>query len=130
MSSRAGLPGTNKDWRVWVDDTLILEGTVTDADGTVVDLTDTSQRLLVKEKASDADAAAVATATVAVVSAAGGTFTATLDRSQLDAGREYFYSLKVEFGATYSTVLLRGAQLTVLWGNLPADQDVTRDVTP
>jgi len=129
MSSR-GLPGTNKDWCVWVDSDLILEGTVTDVNGDAVDLTDTTQKLLVKEQASDADAAAIAEATVAVVVAASGTFTAVLDRSLLDASRVYAYSMKVKFGGAYTTVLLRGTQHTVLYGNLPASQDVTRDATP
>ena len=129
MSSR-GLPGTNKDWCVWADSDLILEGTVTDVNGDAVDLTDTTQKLLVKEQASDADAAAIAEATVTVVVAASGTFTAVLDRSLLNASRVYAYSMKVKFGAVYTTGLLRGTQHTVLYGTLPAAQDVTRDATP
>jgi len=129
MSISVDLPGTNKDWRVWSDDTLILKGTVKDADEVAVSLLDTTQKLLVKEAASDADAAAIAEATITIVAVMSGTFTATLDRSQLDAGREYFYSMKVKFGAAYATALLRGAQFTALWGILPASQDVTRDAT-
>ena len=90
MSISVDLPGTNKDWRVWSDDTLILKGTVKDADEVAVSLLDTTQKLLVKEAASDADAAAIAEATITIVAVMSGTFTATLDRSQLDAGREYF----------------------------------------
>jgi len=130
MSISVDLPGTNKDWRVWSDDTLILKGTVKDADEVAVSLLDTTQKLLVKEAASDADAAAIAEATITIVAVMSGTFTATLDRSQLDAGSVYAYSLKLEFGAAYTTVLLRGTQHTVLYGNLPAAQDVTRDATP
>ena len=129
MPASIELAGTHQDINLWVDSDTLLSGTVTDADGAVVDLTDCDLKWLIKRSLADADVDAIASATMTIVSAVAGTWTADIDRNALDPETAYAYSFKIKFPATYAITRWRGKQFQALYGTHPTQQDATRDAT-
>ena len=123
------LPGTRFDADIWADSTEIWSGTITDQDGTAVDLTDCTLKLLLKRDVDDSDAEADAEGEVEVVSPAAGTVRASITRDQIEPG-EYQYDLKVAFPGDYAIAYLQSAQQTVIHGTIRVHQETTRDAAP
>ena len=130
MSYPDCLPGTEKNFCVWVDSDELWSETVIDADGNPVDLTDCILKMLIKTGRGVLDANATAEATITIISAVAGTITIEVDRSVLDPAKTYVYDAKLEFPADYATVNLRGKQFIFMRGELPPSQEATRDATP
>jgi len=123
------LPGTRWDCELWADSTEIWSGTITDQDGTAVDFTDCTLKLLIKRDTDSADDDADAEGEVEVISEAEGTIRASIARDQIEPG-EYHYDIKCAFPEDYAIAYLQSAQQTVLHGTLRVHQDTTRDAAP
>lgn len=122
--------GTEKNLTVVSGADLVILHTVSDDEGTAVDLTDADLAALVKADVADADADAVAAFTVSVVSAAAGTVKMTLpetETAKLTHRVTYYYDLHVTLPADHAD--LPNLDDTPIWGTLTARQIVTRSST-
>ena len=103
------------------ENTRTITVTVTDGDGTVVDLTGYTMKMTVKRQAEDTDAnAAIGPVTATIASPATGIGVITLTKTHTDIpARDYTYDVKIENAAGTARHTVVG----------PSKFTITEDVT-